>query len=84
MKMLTETNESAYEKLAGEVITCFCMNYFYTGKLIGVNDTCILLENPKIVYDTGSFSDSDWSDAQSLPNDIYVNIASIEAFGVIK
>lgn len=84
MKHLVESNESAFESLAGEVITCFCMNYFYTGKLIGINDTCILLEKPKIIYETGSFSDTSWKDAQALPHNIFVNTASIEAFGVVK
>jgi hypothetical protein len=70
--------------LLGQVITCFCMNYIYTGKLEGVNDTCILLAAPKIVYETGAFSTKDWKDAQALPDSIYIQTSAIEAFGVVK
>ena len=70
--------------LLGKFITVFCVNYIYTGLLDGVNDTCILLKEPKIVYETGSFNTKDWKDAQALPNDIYVQTASIESFGIVK
>ena len=83
-KLVEETAESPLESLMGETVTFFCMNYFYTGKLIGVNDTCVLLENPSIVYETGEFSDSGWKDAQALPNEIYVQISAFEAFGIVK
>ncbi|MCP3675689.1 MAG: hypothetical protein GY829_14635, partial [Gammaproteobacteria bacterium] len=61
MKKLVELVEVEGEGLMGlmnEVITIFSLNYIYTGKLIGVNDTCVLLENPSIVYETGSFNES--------------------------
>jgi hypothetical protein len=83
-KLIEETGEGAMESLMGEVITIFSLNYIYTGKLVGVNDTCCLLENPKIVYETGSFDTKEWSDAQALPNDLYVQYACIESFGVVK
>lgn len=83
-KLIEETNETAMESLMGEVITIFSLNYIYTGKLIGVNDTCVLLQNPKIVYETGAFSDKEWKDAQELPNDLFVQLACIESFGKVK
>lgn len=71
--------------LMGKVVTLFCMNYFYTGELIGVNDSYVLLKNPKIVYETGPFTEKNWKDAQSLPNDeLYVMISAIESFGLVK
>ena len=84
MKKIVEVNDEGLEGLMGETVTLFCMNYFYTGKLIGVNDTCVLLDDPKIVYDTGEWSSSDWADAQSLPGSLYVQTNSIESFGVMK
>lgn len=84
MKKLVEVSDEGMEGLMGETVTLFCMNYFYTGRLVGVNDTCVKLDSPKIVYDTGSWSESEWSDAQSLPGSIYVQVSSIEAFGVMK
>ena len=70
--------------LLGETITCFCAVYIYTGKLVGVNDDCIKLENPAIVYETGSFDSKQWKDAQKLPNTLYIQKGMIESFGVVK
>ena len=65
----------------GEVVLLMCMNYFYTGKLIGVNETCVLLENPSVVYNTGEWSADSWSDAQRMHVDeLYVQTATIESF----
>jgi hypothetical protein len=81
---VVEANESAFESLMGEQITVFSLNYIYHGKLIGVNDVNLLLENPKIVYETGKFSDKGFKDAQSLEcNEFFIQIATIESFGVL-
>lgn len=79
-----EIEEEGFLALLGKQITCFSAVYIYTGKLIGVNKTCIKLENPKIVYETGAFTDKNWKDAQALPNEIYLQTAMIESFGVVK
>lgn len=85
MTVLIETKDVlGLEDLMGQRITLFCMNYIYTGKLIGVNTTCVKLSDPAIVYETGAFSDKAWKDAQPLPNDLYVSTAAIESFGVVK
>jgi hypothetical protein len=70
--------------LLDSVVTLFCANYIYTGKLTGVNEDCVLLEKPSIVYETGAFNEKNWKDAQALPNQIYIMKSSIESFGVIK
>ena len=82
-KLVTVTEEAGegLEKLMGENVILFCLNYIYTGKLIGVNKTCILLENPKIVYETGAFNSTSFSDAQALPFEFYVQTNAIESFG---
>jgi len=84
MKKLVEVSDEGFEGLLGQQVTLLCMNYFYTGKLVGVNDSCVKLAGPSIVYETGPWTDAAWSDAQTLPGDIYVQITSIEAFGVLK
>ena len=86
MKKLIEIDENeGLEKLMGEVVTLMCMNYFYTGKLTGVNEKCVKLENPSIVYETGEWSKKDWNDVQKLPcKELYVMVASIESYGVLK
>lgn len=85
MKTIVETSGEGLESLLGETITLFCINYFYTGKLVGVNETCVKIENPSIIYETGKWSDENWADAQKLPTDaVYVQTGSIEAFGKLK
>jgi hypothetical protein len=67
--------------LLGEPVLFICMNYHYHGTLTGVNDTCVLIENPKLVYETGSWDDSEWSDAQSLPcKEHYIQTSAIESY----
>lgn len=87
MKKLVEVTEVEGEglmALMGQRVTLFCLNYIYTGKLVGVNATCVLLSDVYIVYETGPFSDAKWKDAQRLPNDHYVMVSAIESFGVVK
>ena len=83
-KIVEEVSGEGLDKLLGERITLFCMNYIYTGKLSGVNEKCVLLTEAAIVYETGAFDQKQWKDAQALPNDWYVSINSIESFGVLK
>ena len=80
---MEEENEGLVA-LLGKTVTCFCAVYIYTGKLVGVNKTCIKLENPSIVYETGSFDTKNWKDAQKLPNEMYIQTAMIESFGIVK
>lgn len=83
-KLVEEVSGEGLEKLLGERVTLFCAVYIYTGKLIGVSTEYVLLADPAVVYETGSFSDTKWKDAQPLPNDWYVQKSSIESFGVLK
>lgn len=82
-QIIEEENEGLIA-LLGQTVTFFCAVYIYTGKLVGVNKTCIKLENPKIVYETGSFDIKQWKDAQALPNEFYLQLAMIEGFGIVK
>lgn len=81
---VTEVEGEGLVALLGKRVTFFCMNYIYTGTLAGVNDSCILLEDAAIVYETGSFDTKSWKDAQKLPHPIYVQTSAIEAFGELK
>lgn len=79
-----EVDGEGLEALLGQTVTFFCAVYIYTGELVGVNTTCIKLKNPKIVYETGPFADKAWKDAQSLPNELYLQVGMIESFGIVK
>lgn len=87
MKKLVKVEEVTGEGLVGlmgENVTLFCLNYIYTGKLVGVNDTFVKLEKAAIVYETGEFSDPKFKDAQALPHDWYIQLSAIESFGKLK
>ena len=81
---VTEVEGEGLLKLLGQRVTLFCMNYIYTGELVGVNDDCVLLKDAAIVYETGELSTKTWKDAQKLPNDCYVMKRSIESFMLLK
>lgn len=86
MKVLTtiaEVEEEGMPALLGKNIEIFCGIYIYAGKLVGVNSTCVKLENPHIVYETGGFFDKKYKDAQPMGKDFhYVSLGFIESFGV--
>ena len=84
-KIVQEVTGEGLEKLLGERVTLFCLNYIYTGVLSGVNESCVLLTEAAIVYETGPFGEKKWKDAQELPNgQWYVQVGCIESFGVLK
>lgn len=86
MKRIIEAAEaSALESLLGEQVLIFCVNYIYTGKLTAVNKTSLTLEKPKIVYETGAYSDTGYCDAQALHcSEWHVQLSAIESFGRSK
>ena len=85
MKLLVkEESGEGLEFFYGKTITLFCGVYIYTGELVGINDTCVKLDNAKIVYETGPLTSGSWKDAQALPGSWYVTRQSIESFGALK
>ena len=83
-KIVQEVGGEGLDKLLGERVTLFCANYIYTGCLTGVNDSCVLLTDAGVVYETGPFSDKAWKDMQKLPGEWYVQRDAIESFGRLK
>lgn len=85
MKVLVETKEiqeEGFMALLGKNIEVFCGIYIYAGKLVGVNDKCIKLSNPHIVYETGGFLDKKYKDAQPMGREShYIVTGFIESFG---
>ena len=77
--------KDGFEKLLGKRVLLMCAGYFYEGKLIGVNKTCVKLNNASIVYSTGAWSDKNYSDIQKLhAKEWYVRKNLIESFGLSK
>lgn len=85
MQILVNTDEQeGLKKFLGQRITLYYAVYIYSGKLCGVNETCVKLEDAEIVYNTGSFTEKKWETAEKLPSDWYVQTALIESFGILK
>ena len=80
-KIIDEVEGEGLAKLLGERVVLWCANYIYTGKLVGVNETDVLLEDAAVVYETGELCATGWKDAQKLPGPWYVRTASIESYG---
>lgn len=85
MKVLVETKEVEKEgflSLLGKNVEVFCGIYIYAGKLVGVNDTCVKISNPHIVYETGAFLDKKYKDAQHMGREVhYIATSFIESYG---
>ena len=85
MKVLVETKEVQEEgwlSLLGKNVEIFSGVYIYAGKLVGVNDRCIKLENPHLVYETGAFLDKKYKDAQHMGRTHhYIALNFVESFG---
>ena len=81
-KIVTEVTGEGLEKLLGERVMLFAERYIYAGILAGVNETCVLLHDAKIVYETGAFDKPGYKDAQEIGGgEWYVSIGKIESFG---
>lgn len=80
-RIVEEAALTGLESLMGEQVILLCGNYFYAGKLTGVNKTIVELTDASIVYETGQWSAPKWADAQPMgPGAHYVRIQWIESF----
>jgi hypothetical protein len=86
MKVLVRTEKTeGLESLLGERVLLMCAGYFYEGILVGVNKTCVKLDDAGIVYSTGAFTEKTYSDLQKLHSkEWYVRLPLIESFGRSK
>jgi hypothetical protein len=82
---VTKVAGEGLESLLSQKVMLFCVNYIYAGTLSGVNASCVQLEEAYIVYETGSFQEKGFKDAQRLPGDVwYVQTSAVESFGIAK
>lgn len=76
-----EVENEGMISLLGQQVEIRCNVYIYAGILVGVNQTCVKLDNMAIVYETGSFSEAKYKDAQKVGDGQYVALGLIESFG---
>jgi flagellar basal body rod protein FlgF len=83
MKQIVEVQGEGLVSLLGQRVTLYCLNYIYEGKLVGVNDNEVKIEDAGIVYETGELNAKTWKDRQCLPNPLYVRSSAIESYTVM-
>ena len=83
-KIVEEVEGEGLQALLGQRVQLFCLNYIYEGRLVGVNDSDVLLEDAGIVYETGPLGSKGWQDRQALPHPLYVRISAIESYSLSK
>ena len=83
-KLIEEVDGEGLDGLMGEHITFYCLNYIYTGKLVGINDSFVKLKDAGIVYETGPHGEKEWKDFQPLPHPVYVMLRCVESYMVFK
>ena len=85
MEAMIEVSNEGLESLMGKRVLLMSAGYFYEGKLVGVNDNFVKIEDPHIVYETGKWSDDSYGDRQKMhTNGWYVQTGLIESYGVSK
>ena len=78
---VVEVENEGFISLLGQQVEIRCNVYIYAGTLVGVNQTCVKLDNAAIVYETGPHNDSNYKDAQKIGDSQYVSMNLIESFG---
>lgn len=77
---VVESENEGFAAFLGKRIACFCVDYIRTGKLVGINDKFIKLEDAGIVYETGELKAKSYKDLQETGKDMYVMIRAITHF----
>lgn len=77
---ISDYSGAGFHDFIGRRILILCANYFYTGKLVRINDDCVLLEDAYIVFETGALDSAWYKDAQKLESPVYVRMSAIESF----
>lgn len=70
--------------LEGQRVTLWCVNYIYTGALVYIGRDFVTLRDAAVVYETGTFTEPNWREAQKLSHDWNVMLSAVESFGVMK
>jgi len=77
-----EVEGQGLEALLGKTVQLWCMNYVYSGKLVGVNEHDVILEDAGVVYESGELRGKSFKDFQLLPGKEWrVRTAAIESYG---
>jgi hypothetical protein len=78
-----EVTGDGLESLLGEMVQLWCLNYIYSGKLVGVNTNDVVLEDAVVVYETGKMTDKTFKFAEPVASkELFVRTAVIESYSL--
>jgi hypothetical protein len=63
---MTEFSDEEELRYVGERVVVFGANYIYEGNLEAVGKNTLTLAKPRIVYETGKYTDEEYKDVQAL------------------
>ena len=85
MRRIVEADDGGFDAALGETVVLLCGIYIYSGKLAGVNDDHVELDEAVLVYETGTWQEAGWTDAQPLPTGKWrVMRQAIESWGLAQ
>ena len=78
---VAEVENEGLEFYLGKRIFIVCNNYFYVGTLTGINATCVLLEDPRFILESGNFEEKGIAYSEKIPGGkCYLMKSAIESF----
>ena len=79
----TENKADGLESLLGEYVQLWCLNYIYSGKLVGVNTNDVVLVEAVVVYETGKMTENQFKFAEPVSSEeLFVRTAAIESYSL--
>lgn len=78
---VVETKNDGLESLLGQYVQLWCLNYIYSGKLVGVNQHDVVLVEAVVVYETGKMTNKQFKFAEPVASgELFVRTAAIESY----
>lgn len=71
-----------YNTLIGKQVEVMWMNgslLIYAGVLAEMKDTCLVLKDPALVWETGPHTDKKYKEAQRFGTDLYVRLDGVSS-----
>lgn len=78
-RIISDDTTDMLDQLLGEPVAVWCLNYIYAGTLNALDDKTLELTDAYVVYETGPLNTAGFTNAQSVPNPIFINRSTIES-----
>lgn len=78
---IEKVSDEGLQTLLGQQVIIWCECYIYHGTLMDVSETDVLLNDAKVVYQTGALKNDSFEKAEALRGPWYIRVAKIESYG---